>query len=122
MPIAWAKIVAAHLVKQVKVYNSGWCAGDTHLIEMPTCGDVVFEKDQRAIGKLEGVLAEVDEAVRLVLPSPDTPDETLKFRLRILSPVIKTCGKSWSLGLPVAQIARRWESGCPQCDIPTLET
>lgn len=89
MPIAWAKVVAAHLIKNVKQYTGG-CGGDTHLIEIPQYGSAVFTKDQGEILKLEAYLGEVEKTFRLVLPSQDTPDDyALTFRLRELRKTVK---------------------------------
>ena len=89
MPLAWAKVVAAHLIKNVKQFVSG-CGGDTHLIEVPHFGDPVFVTDQRDIHKLEAYLGAVEKAFHLVLPSVETPDEwTLTTRLRKLRRELK---------------------------------
>jgi hypothetical protein len=90
MPIAWAKVVAAHLVKNVKQFSSGWCGGETYLFGLPAVGHPWHEEEQQAIRKLEVYLEAVENAYRLVLPGVDTPDErTLTMRLKKLRREIK---------------------------------
>jgi hypothetical protein len=90
MPLAWTKVIAAHLIKHVKTYNSGWCGGDTHLLELPLNGPPKFEADQKEIEKLEAILAEVDEATRMVIPAGEGVSEaTLGYRLEKLNELIR---------------------------------
>lgn len=89
MPIAWAEVVAAHLIKNVKQYMSG-CGGDTHLLELPNYGEPKLQDNDRIVHKLESYLGSVENAFRLVLPVVDTPDDpTLTYRMRQLRREIK---------------------------------
>ena len=116
MPIAWAKVVAAHLIKNVKQYSGG-CGGETHLIELPADGLPLFETDQRVIEKLESYLGLVEKAFRLVLPSSETPDEaTLTSRLRALTKVTKRLRNDVVIdggGSPSLTLGEWLESGMP---------
>jgi hypothetical protein len=107
MPIAWAQVVAAHLIKQCKEYADGWCGGETHPVTLPAYGDPAFETDQVNIAKLESHLAEVDQAIRLALPSHDTPDETLQLRLKILNRVVKKLLAAYIVGTPCRHPLRK---------------
>ncbi|HXT70959.1 MAG TPA: hypothetical protein VN700_14455 [Vicinamibacterales bacterium] len=83
MPIKWAKVVAAHLVRNCKTYASGYCGGDTHLIELPTVGPPVMTNDPSKIKELEAHFASFDDAMRALLPDsdPNATDLTIKHRL-----------------------------------------
>jgi hypothetical protein len=67
-----AKIVAVHLIKQAKTY-SGYCGGDTHILEVPIVGEPRFVDNQQETGGLEQYLGDVFEAMRMVLPDDLTP-------------------------------------------------
>ena len=91
MALKWAKKVAAHLVWNCKEYASGYCGGDTHLIEIPESGPVVFIDDQSLIAEYEQHLAPIADAMRIVLPSnsdPNSSDLTLEHRLKELTAAI----------------------------------
>lgn len=99
MPLAWAKVVAAHLIKQVKKYSSGYCGGGTHLLELPADGDPSFLDDQE-IAKLEQTLAEVDDAIHLVLPGEGASEDTLSHRLVTLNEVIRNLRRAVIIKMP----------------------
>jgi hypothetical protein len=90
MPIKWAKAVAAHLIKNCKLYASGYCGGETHLFEVPDKGDPVFTDDQAEMKKLEAHLADFDDAMRALLPGndPNATDLSISHRLTELQAAI----------------------------------
>ena len=90
MTIAWAKIVAAHLVKQVKRYSSGYCGGRTQLLELPAIGEPQFVTDKVALKSLEDYLAEIDGAMQLVLPDKRTNEDTVQHRVDVLTDMIRS--------------------------------
>jgi hypothetical protein len=63
MPLRWAKVVAAQLIKQCK-RHSGACGGETHILQLPRVGPVMFTDDQAEIALLEAHL-DVMEGVDL---------------------------------------------------------
>lgn len=83
MPIKWAKVVAAHLIKSCKSYASGYCGGDTHLIEVPDKGAATFIDDQTTVKKLESHFGDFDDAMRALLPGndPNATDLSIEHRL-----------------------------------------
>ena len=89
MNLKWAKIVAAYLVKECKTYSE-YCGGETHLIEIPRQGPATKIDDQDQIRALEGHLAPLGDALRIVLPGDDTDtsDSTLEHRLKMLTEAI----------------------------------
>jgi len=92
MPIRWAKVVAAHLVWNCKKYASGYCGGDTHLVEIPQEGPAVVTTNQQSIAALEAHLAGLDEAMRIVLPDGRANEDTLVQRLVIIKKAIDDLG------------------------------
>jgi hypothetical protein len=101
MPMRWAKVVAAHLIKQCKLHV-GSCGGDTHLIELPSTGAPKFIDNQSEIQDYEQHLAQIDSAMSIVLPGadPNASDITIEHRLQILHEAIRK-----ARGLAVAVMA-----------------
>jgi len=105
MPIKWGKVVAVHLVNHVKKYESGYCGGDTHLVELPLEGNPRFVKDQNEIRELEQHLAEVEDAMSIVLPGEDkASDDSLNHRLEMLSETIRKLRLSQVIRLSPAHL------------------
>lgn len=106
MSLKWAKIVAAHIIKKCK-NHSEYCGGETHLIEIPTTGNVTFIEDQSQIDIYEHYFAELDSAMRLVLPDGRADDVAAKQRLEVLNEVIKREreGLFLNLAVPYEEIA-----------------
>lgn len=89
MPMKWARIVAAHLIRQAKQYSE-YCGGDTHVLEIRADGSERMVTDQVEIQRDEQYLGQLDEAMRLVLPTGRVQDEmTLDFRLETVVDAIK---------------------------------
>jgi hypothetical protein len=90
MPIKSAKIVAAHLVRNVKDYSE-YCGGETHLIEVPEQGSSSFIDDKSEVEQLELYLRPVSESLQMVLPGsdPGASAATIEARLRILNDAIR---------------------------------
>lgn len=72
MSMRWGQVIAAHLIKNVKTFNSGYCGGDTHLFAVPNVGPVSWTKDQAHIADLESYLGPLEKAVGMVLPDGGT--------------------------------------------------
>jgi hypothetical protein len=87
MPMKWARIVAAHLIKHAKRYSE-YCGGDTHLLEIPVNGAPRLVTDQSEIASLEQYLAAIDDAIRLVLPGRGATEATAGHRLKMLNEAI----------------------------------
>lgn len=86
MSLAWAEIIAAHLINQSKRYADD-CGGKTHILRVPQSGKPIRLK-QPDIKQLETYLSTVQEALRDVLPSPGVSDETVARRMEILTAAI----------------------------------
>lgn len=99
MPMKWAKVVAAHLIKHVKIHNSVWCGGRTHLIELPAVGKGRLIKDKQHLEELERYLAQVDAAMEIVLPRAGVSDHTLEERLKQLTDVIRDLSRAQFVAL-----------------------
>jgi hypothetical protein len=84
MPIKWAKVVAAHLVRNCKTYASGYCGGDTNLIELPLQGLPITTEDENEIKALEDHFTAFDDAMRALLPGsdPNASDISIQHRLK----------------------------------------
>jgi 20S proteasome alpha/beta subunit len=92
MPLRWASVVAAHLVKHCKAYVDS-CGGDTHLLELHADGLITFHENQQEMASLEAHLGELDDALRVVLPggSPfEASDFTLVHRMQELVKAIES--------------------------------
>lgn len=59
MSLRWARVVASHVVHEVKEFTGG-CDGDTHLLEVPHVGPPRFVDDQVEIASYEHLMREVD--------------------------------------------------------------
>jgi hypothetical protein len=88
----WARIITAHLVKQAKDHADG-CGGDTHIITLPVTGPCQ-EVNQGEIDGLERYCADIDDAMRLVLPGGGVTDATIGYRLKMLNEAIERARKS----------------------------
>jgi hypothetical protein len=90
MPMRWAKVVAAHLVRNCKRYASGYCGGETRLIEVPTTGDPILTTDSGSVEALESHFAPFEDAMRALLPGndPNASDITLQHRFEELQKAI----------------------------------
>lgn len=97
MTIKWAKVVAAHLVWNCKTYASGYCGGDTHLIEVPNVGPAAATIDQAVIHEQESHLAILDDVIRLLLPDGRANDDTLEHRLSLLKDMVPALQRSFFL-------------------------
>jgi len=104
MTIEWAKKVAAHLVKQVKTYSSGYCGGRTHLVALPASGSVRFIVKKAEIIPLEEYLAEVHEAMQLVLPDKRSNDDTALNRVERFNETVRTLRKQFFLRVQPTEI------------------
>lgn len=67
MPLRWAKVVAAYLIKQCRDH-SGYCGGKTNLIELPLNHAPRVIDDKTEIDALEAHLSVIDDAMRIILP------------------------------------------------------
>ena len=88
MSLAWAKKIAARLIKNCKDYSEA-CGGDTHLVEIPNAGPATRIDDQVVIAEHEKYLDEIDSATRIVLPDGIVSDHTLEQRVRHITEVIR---------------------------------
>jgi len=86
MSLKWGRIVAAYLIAQAKEY-SGQCGGDTNILEIPLVGDHGFVS-QAEIAAAEQYLAEIDKAMRLVLPDASVSEDTVAHRMHLLHEAI----------------------------------
>ena len=102
MPIKWARVVAAYLVKNCKTYASGYCGGETHLIEVPNTGSPVRTTDRKTIEALEAHLGQFDDAMHALLPGtdPNASDISIGHRWTVLKTAIEK-----ARGLAVATIS-----------------
>ncbi len=119
MSLKWAKVIAAYLVWNCKKYASGHCGGDTHFIEVPASGPVVFMDDQIAIAQYEQHLAGIDNAMQVVFPDEQVSDATVSARLEAITHAIDSASRSVTVqlsgasatmfvgGLPTPSIALR---------------
>ena len=105
MTLAWAEIIAAHLISQSKKYADG-CGGKTHMLRVPQSGKPT-RLHQSRITQLEGYLATVQEALRDVLPSPGISDETVARRVEILTAAILKArtAAAVKIGIPSGNIS-----------------
>ena len=89
MSLHWAKVVAAHLVKECKVYSDG-CGGPTRFVEIPTVGDVIETDKPVEIEKFEAHLAPLTDVFGIVLPGSDrtASDLSIAHRLQMLTEAI----------------------------------
>ena len=74
MSLKWARIVAAHLTKNVKTYVEG-CDGDTHLIEVPHAWAARVVTDQVEVAAIEEYLGPISLAINAVLPDPSVNEQ-----------------------------------------------
>ena len=95
MSIKWAKIVAAHLVKNAKTHAPASCGGDTHLVELPDSGDVQTIMDQAVVRALEAYLAPLEKVLGAVLPDHTTNDDTVLARLRMVTAAVDKALRSY---------------------------
>lgn len=105
MPMRWAEVVAAHLIKHVKIHSSVWCGGRTHLFELPAEGRCRHIKNKQQVEELERYLAQVDAAMQIVLPGAGgVSDHTLEQRLTKLTDVIRDLSRSQFVALTSASV------------------
>jgi hypothetical protein len=89
MPMRWAQVIAAHLIRNAKEYSNGYCGGETHMFELPDSGPPNWIRDQAQIRDLEAHLGSIEEGLRLVLPNPTQVSEyTLQERFNQLRQAI----------------------------------
>lgn len=112
LPIKWAKVVGAYLVKQAVTY-SGYCGGDTNLLEITNVGATKFIDDHDEIARLEAYLAEINDAVRVVLPDGRANDETLEHRLQTLNESIRRVRDSFVITTAPAYFRRTVTTTAP---------
>jgi 20S proteasome alpha/beta subunit len=89
MPMKWAEIISAHLVRQVKRYADG-CGGRTHMVSVPALGQIK-RFQPKEIRDLERYFAEIDTAMQLVLPGSGGArmnESTRRQRLQMLNDAI----------------------------------
>src|SRR5579864_6265339 len=103
--IKWAKVVAAHLVWNCKTYASGYCGGNTHLIEIPSEGPAIFIDDQSIIRDLQSYLADINSALSQVLPSQDASDETVRHRLLALTNTLARLRNDVTIPVPTGALS-----------------
>jgi len=99
MSIRWAKIVAAHLVKNTKEYVET-VGGDTHLVEVPHVGTPRRIENKSEIADLEAYLGPVAQAMTAVLPDETTNEETIRARLLIVKAAIDKAVRSMVIEPP----------------------
>lgn len=85
--IKTARIVAAHLIKNVKEYSAS-CGGDTHLFEVPNIDSPREITNQDEIEKLELHLAPLVDAIKMMVPDGVTNQETIELRMRTIASAI----------------------------------
>lgn len=93
MSLKWARIVAAHLIRNVKDYVED-CDGDTHLIEVPHVGNASVVADQAIVADIEAYLGPISQAINAVLPDGTANDETLFARLTMVTEAINKALRS----------------------------
>jgi len=103
VPLRWAKVVAAHAIKQCKDYSE-FCGGDTHFIELPTGGSPRFIDDQSEIADYEQHLAKIDRAMRVVLPDGRANDDTLIDRVERITEAIEEASKKFTIKLKAGSV------------------
>jgi 20S proteasome alpha/beta subunit len=111
MPMKWAKIVAAHLIRLTKKHAAD-CGGDTHILALPLVGDVEFIETKSQIDDLEAYLGALDGTMRVVLPGTDlnATAESVIHRLQILIEAIR---KASGLAVATANTGSIGITGAP---------
>jgi hypothetical protein len=89
MAIRWAKIIAAHLIKQVKIYNDGYCGGATQLLALPQVGEPEWITKKEDIRDLEAYLSRIDSALQIVFPDKSTNEEAVQARIELINDVVE---------------------------------
>lgn len=81
MSVYWAKVIATHMVWNCKIYASGYCGGETHLVSIPKKGRPVVVRQQAEIHQLEQYLAGLERAYNAVLPKGSPRESASWFTL-----------------------------------------
>jgi 20S proteasome alpha/beta subunit len=87
MSMKWARIIGAHLLKQAKEHADG-CGGDSRILTIPSDGEPIFATKEEIV-ECESYLAEIEDAMRTVLPSGNVTEDTLAHRLEMLNDAVK---------------------------------
>jgi hypothetical protein len=104
MTIEWAKVVAAYLIKQVKLTCSGWTGGSTRLFTLPVSGPPHDIDNKKYMHQLESYLSDINGAMQCVLPDKRVNADTAIHRARQLSEAIREIQKQFVINMQPGRI------------------
>jgi hypothetical protein len=104
LSMEWAKVVASHLIRQVK-NHSQWSAGRTHLIEVPETGPCQFIDNKATVANYEEYFKELTSAMSLVLPNKSTPEDVARARVQFLNDSIRLAKSSLIKMIPAGSMS-----------------
>jgi hypothetical protein len=112
MSLKWARVIAAHLIANVKEYSE-YCGGGTQFVEIPNVGQPQTVTDQSVIADLESYLAPLTRAMNAALPDGTSNEETVRARLLLVTDAINKAVRAQVLSIGEAPMAFRSDPPLP---------